>query len=449
MRGDEQPATCKRATFEPANEETPMINEESLAAVAAAQLDEHFIHPIYADYGFAQIPQTVRYCLGAGDRQGVPFGARGDLYQQYDTVVLCFVDAFGWRFFERYAGRAPFLKRFVDQGMVAKLTSQFPSTTAAHVTAIHTGLPVGQSGIFEWFYYEPQLDTIIAPLLFSFAGDTKRNTLTSSGADPAMLYPAQTLYQELGEYDVDAYLFQPALYSDSPFTRQVGRGARIRSYRTLPEVLVNLAQQIERQERRSYYFLYIDSVDTIGHLYGTDSPQFADEIEACLFALEQGLHGALSRSRRRTLLLVTADHGQMAIDPATTIYLNRQFPQAERWFRTNRAGRPLVPAGSSRDMFLYIEERQLGEVQEILQHGLAGRADVRRVADLIAQGFFGPGAPSPAFMGRVGNLVILPYRGESIWWYVPGRFEQKYYGNHGGLTRDEMETLLLALPYGA
>src|SRR3712207_4941500 len=172
-----------------------MINQESLAAVAAARIDQHFTHPIYADYGFAQIPQTIRHCLGVSEQQGIPFGARADLGQHYDAVVLCFVDAFGWRFFERYADSSPFLKRFVDGGMAAKLTSQFPSTTAAHVTAIHTGLPVGQSGVFEWFYYEPQLDTIIAPLLFSFAGDARRNTLAGAGADPAALYPARTLYQ--------------------------------------------------------------------------------------------------------------------------------------------------------------------------------------------------------------------------------------------------------------
>jgi hypothetical protein len=51
-------------------------------------------------------------------------------------------------------------------------------------------------------------------------------------------------------------------------------------------------------------------------------------------------------------------------------------------------------------------------------------------------------------MGRVGNLVILPYAHETVWWYQKGRFEQNFYGSHGGLSREEMETLLLALPYG-
>jgi len=425
-----------------------MINAESLAAVAAAQLDEHFIRPLYADYGFAQIPQTVLRCLGASERMGVPFGARGDLYQQYDTVILFFIDAFGWRFFERYADRAPFLKRIIDQGMAAKLTSQFPSTTAAHVTAIHTGLPVGQSGVFEWFYYEPQLDAIIAPLLFSFAGDEKRNTLKGSNADPAALYPAQTLYHELKQYDIDAYCYQHNVYAYSPYSKQIMRGAQIRAYRTLPEAIVNLTQQIERQQRRSYYFLYFENIDATGHTYGPESPQVVAEIETFLFTIEHVLHQALARGKRRTLFLMTADHGQTAIDPATTIYLNRQFPQIARWFKTNRAGRALVPAGSSRDMFLYVKDAHVDEAQAFLAQELAGRADVRRVQDLIDQGFFGPGPPTQVFLERVGNLVILPYHGESVWWYEPGRFEQKFYGNHGGLTRDEMETILLALPYG-
>ena len=99
-------------------------------------------------------------------------------------------------------------------------------------------------------------------------------------------------------------------------------------------------------------------------------------------------------------------------------------------------------------MFLYVKDEHFEEAQAFLAQGLAGRADVRRVEDLIGQGFFGAAAPAQAFRERVGNLVILPYHGESVWWFEKGRFEQKFYGNHGGLTRDEMETLLLALPYG-
>ncbi len=425
-----------------------MINQESLAAVASARFSTQFMRPIYDSYGFAQIPQTIRYCLTDTDQKGVPFGERDDLYQKYDAVVLLFVDAFGWRFFEQYHQRSPFLRRAVEQGLVSKLTSQFPSTTAAHVTTIHTGLPVGESGVYEWFYYEPLLDRMIAPLLFSFAGDAERNTLVSTGVAPQALFPSHTLFQDLQPYGVDSVVFQHHSIGDSPYSRAVMGGARMVLYRTLPEALVSLGQLIERQKRKSYYFLYAETIDTICHRYGPEAPHTAAEIEAFLAIMELVLHKNLVGTQRRTLLLLTADHGQIAIDPATTIYLNQRFPEILPYLATNRAGQPLAPAGSSRDMFLHIEEGYLDQAQAFLQQALAGRAEIYRVQELIDQGFFGTTSPSAAFMSRVGNLVILPYGHETVWWYEKGRFEQKFYGSHGGLTREEMETLLLAMSYG-
>ena len=37
---------------------------------------------------------------------------------------------------------------------------------------------------------------------------------------------------------------------------------------------------------------------------------------------------------------------------------------------------------------------------------------------------------------------MLPYAGESVFWYEAGRFEQRFRGAHGGLSPEEMETVL-------
>ena len=81
------------------------------------------------------------------------------------------------------------------------------------------------------------------------------------------MYPAQTLYNELRRHEINSYVFQHSLFAHSPYTRQVTRGAQINGFRTLPESIVNLAQQVERQQRRSYYYLYTESVNTICHSY--------------------------------------------------------------------------------------------------------------------------------------------------------------------------------------
>jgi hypothetical protein len=144
--------------------------------------------------------------------------------------------------------------------------------------------------------------------------------------------------------------------------------------------------------------------------------------------------------KRKVLFLLTADHGECEVDPKTTIYLNRdkRFEGIERFLKTNKGGNILVPAGSARDMFLYVKDELLDEAQEFLSTRLADKAEVVKSEWLIENGYFGP-LISPQFRARVGNLVILPYRYESVWWYEKDRFEQRYCGHHGGLTPQEME----------
>src|SRR4029079_5526825 len=113
----QQPARPEMAGSQ-ADKERPMINEESLTAIDSAQFTADFIRPRYDAYGFAQIPQTIRCCLTDSKQKGVSFGPRDDLYQQYDTVILFLIDAFGWRFFEQYHDRSPFLKRAVKEGAI-------------------------------------------------------------------------------------------------------------------------------------------------------------------------------------------------------------------------------------------------------------------------------------------------------------------------------------------
>jgi len=69
---------------------------------------------------------------------------------------------------------------------------------------------------------------------------------------------------------------------------------------------------------------------------------------------------------------------------------------------------------------------------------------VVKTEDLIQAGYFGAEVSS-RFRERVGNLVVLSYRYESVWWYEKGKFEMPYYGHHGGLTPQEMETILYSL----
>src|SRR5579863_2406565 len=171
-----------------------MLNSTSLDAVHVSRFSQRFLKPLYGSYCFSNIPRTTQFLLTGEGQSALPLDVFGSLPTHYDKVIVFFVDAFGWRFLERYADSFSFFKTAFKEGIVSKLTSQFPSTTAAHTTCIHTGLPVGQSGIYEWNYYEPLVDDIITPLLFSYGGDKGRDTLKQSGIPAQEFFPAHTFY---------------------------------------------------------------------------------------------------------------------------------------------------------------------------------------------------------------------------------------------------------------
>jgi predicted AlkP superfamily pyrophosphatase or phosphodiesterase len=388
-------------------------------------VNPEFLKPRYDAGGFAGIPNRIKEAFRTGS---------------YDAVVLFLVDGFGWRFFERFQD-APFLKRIAKGGRIEKLTSQFPSTTAAHLTTIHTGLPVGASGIYEWFIYEPTLDRIIAPLLFSYAGTRERETLRSVKIDPSVIYPRGTLYAELKQMGVAPYVFGIRDYTPSTFSKAVMNRAELLRFITLPEALVNLGLLLEQQTKPTYIHLYFDRIDTIAHEYGPGAPQTEAEIESFLLIVEHYFEQVFKG--KRVLFLMTADHGQVDVNPKTTIYLNthRDFKGVERFIKTNQDGQLLIPAGSARDLFLHVRDELLDEAQSFLATRLEGQADVVKVDSLMEAGYFGTEL-SARFHERVGNLVILPYLNETVWWYEKDRFEQRFYGHHGGLTAEELEIAL-------
>ena len=214
----------------------------------------------------------------------------------------------------------------------------------------------------------------------------------------------------------------------------------------MAEALVNLRLSLAEQRKPTYYVLYFDRLDALCHGYGPNAPQVDAELDAFLTTPERRFLAQVSGDGE-VLVLLTADYGQSETHPLRTIYFNTDpsFAGYERFLRTDGQGKPIVPAGSPHDFFLDVRDELLDEAHDFLACRLAGRAVVYRTADLIAAGFCGAAPVSEAFLGRVGNLVVLPYRGEAVWWYEKDRFGQKYFGHHGGLTPQEMGTPLLIL----
>jgi hypothetical protein len=422
-----------------------LYNTRSIETVDQALLPGGWRRPCYEHYSFYRIPGTIEHLLcGAPHAATLPVDTLPDeSFDDVDRVVLLFIDGFAWRYVEMYADQYPVLARFIEQGTMSKLTSMFPSTTTNHVTGIHTGLAPAQSGLFEWFQYHEAFDGIIAPLLFTRAGEHKRDGLLKTGIDPAVLFPGETMHERLRAAGVESIYVTPAAFTPSPYNDQVCRGAVGAPYKTLKAGLDYLSARIAAPTKgREYLHFYFGDVDAASHHHGLHSPKMENAVRSILDPLERWFADLAPARKNRTLVMFTADHGMTETHADATVYLNKVWPEIGSMLSSTRHGL-MIPAGSPRDFFLYVQPDALTHVADELTQRLAGVADVALTKDFIEAGHFGPGEPSAEFVKRVGDLVILPHAGESVWWYERDRFANEHCALHGGLSIEEMD-----IPFG-
>jgi hypothetical protein len=68
------------------------------------------------------------------------------------SVVLIAIDGLGYNFFKRHCKNSP-----LNKYLAGSITSVFPSTTAAAMTTIYTGVAPLNHGILAWFTYFKEL----------------------------------------------------------------------------------------------------------------------------------------------------------------------------------------------------------------------------------------------------------------------------------------------------
>jgi len=407
------------------------------------------VRPCYASYCLSRLPSAILGLLGVPQPE---HPLRNILRQAAANqrsprkVVLLLIDGFGWRQWLRVAEHYAFFGRLTERGVVAPITTVFPSTTAAALTTIHSGLTPQEHGLPEWWVYFAELDTIAATLPFTPMGATGRDRLLSAGVKPSILYDGQTIYQRLAKAQVPSFTFIRADYARSAYSSVAHKGSRTIAYINASDLLVNLRHKLLEVPGSAYFYVYWDAVDAIAHTYGPHTEQYHAELTGFSYLLVKELLDKVdARVAEEVMLIVTADHGHINVAPKATLYLQR-YPTLVRSLQRSSAGKPILPWGSPRDMFLAVQEERLAATATWLRRRLRDHATVLTIDDALQQGLFGLGKPHKRFKSRVGNLLILPHRDHLVWYeHIKGK-KFDLLGMHGGLTVDEMLIPLAIAP---
>lgn len=420
-----------------------MINDATLARFRPLG-DGRLVRPVYDDYSFGNIPNTIEYLL-TGARHGplLPADCFGGAYPHPDKVVLVFVDSFGWQFWRQHQDRFRTTRHVAEHGTLTPISALFPSTTAASVTTMNLGVLPAAHALYEWNMYVPAYGEVIQSLPFSPLGPRAPDACLRKGYDPRRLMEVhETVHERLARHGVRSIQFAHRGYADSAYNRVANAGAEIVRHSTPAEGMVQLREALAATTGKAWLNFYWAGIDAIAHVHGPGTRYHAAEIASFWHTFDDVFGDVESPD---TLFLFTADHGHVGADAAATVYINERWPELADCLAVSPTGNPIYPNGSPRDMFLHVRAERRDHVLALLRRELDGVALVLPMDAALAEGLFGAGPISPELQRRLGDILVLPYLGHFVWWREPGLMQNDFHGHHGGLTADELITVIGAV----
>ena len=338
-------------------------------------------------------------------------------------LVLLVVDGLGYHYL---LGRDGALRRHLR----GQLTSVFPSTTASAIPTFLTGLAPQQHGLTGWHMYFREVGAIVAPLPFRVR--TGRHALRDAGVTPTTLFGLTPLFDRL---PLPCHVVSPHHIIHSDFNVALSGKAKRHGYDTLEEMFAHIAGILRSAEPRSYVHAYWPQHDSLAHEHGVHSAAVADAFAALDAAFAQLVDVARDNN---SLVIVTADHGFIDTSAAETIDLDDHSGLRDTL---------LLPlCGEPRMAYAYVRAGRETQFEDYIHGQLADRVQLFKSADILQQGWLGPGEAHPALRDRIGDYVLIP-RGRTIlrdW--LRGEERHTHIGVHGGLSAAEMIVPLIVAP---
>ncbi len=337
------------------------------------------------------------------------------------NIILLVLDGLGYDFFKRCGDGV------LHQHLQGRLTSVFPSTTAAAITTYLTGDAPQQHGITGWFMYFRELGAVMTTL--QGAPRYGGVDLSHSGIDAERLFAHTPISKRLG---LPTYLVTPWNIAYSDFNMSHKGSAEVHAYGSLSQMFAITAAIARNPPKRKFIYSYWPGLDHIGHSHGIESTQAAHhcrEIDAAFGAFLESIEGSGST------VVVTADHGLIDVSATDNIELDSHPDLAETL--------ALPLCGERRVAYCYVKPDRREAFEQYVTTELADCAEMRPSRELIEDGYFGVGDPHPRLRERVGDYTLIMKQRFAIKDWLPAEARFSQIGAHGGTSDAEMYVPLI------
>jgi hypothetical protein len=394
----------------PAGLVAPTYGNDSLAAVLPGAAGALGVD-LTTSTGLASFPVAAALGLPAADRV---------------VVVLC--DGLGLRNLAERAGHAPFLRSQLPTALA--LSTTFPSTTAAAISTFGTGTAPGRTGMLGYTQRNPATGGLANMVSWTEQSDPARGGPARAGVLPV---PADELQREptvlegLAATGVRVTSVGPSRFAGSGMTLAALRGAR---YVAAESLAARVDGVVRALRSPGLAYLYWGDVDKTGHHHGWQSWQWGDELEA----FDREMARLVRSVPAGTLVLVTADHGQVEVDLADRFDVAATRALAEE---------VVLVGGEPRAVHVYAQDGAAEAVADRWRDVLEDRAVVVLREEAVAAGWLGPVAEH--VLPWVGDVVVAPCGRLTIvdsLTQTPASLG--LLGVHGSFTPEEMTVPLVA-----
>lgn len=385
-----------------------------------------FTLPDYSGGSIANLMRSIGDACGARSPAQNPldprFGLNSQTLSKTRNIVLLVIDGLGARYLETCGSGV--LRQHSGQ----RLSSVFPSTTAAAIPTFMTGLTPAQHALTGWHMWldELQAVTAILPLTPRVPPPFK----DAAASLPPRLFDHRSIYAGMHR---SAWVVSPQEIAFSPFNTYHSRGADTLAYADL-DGFINTVSGLIQVPGRKFIYAYWPTLDSMSHRFGVGSK----EVRATLERFCTGFDAMLETIRGSdTQILVTADHG--FIDSPE----NRVIQLADHRELADMLARPLC--GEQRVAWCYLKPGAAADFERCVRLRLGDRARLVSRETMLQEEWFGPGPAHPKLASRIGDFALVMQDNWTIKDWLPGETQHNVIGVHGGVSADEMQVPLVAL----
>ncbi len=337
-------------------------------------------------------------------------------------VVLLLIDGLGYEFLLQQSPDSVLCRH-----LRGRLDSVFPTTTAAAITTLTTGLAPQQHAITGWFMWLREFGIVTSILPFrSRAGGLD---LAAAGLKVESILGAPSLFAAMHK---TAAVLSPARIVDSAYSQATTAPARRLGYQTQDEFFARLTGLVRAADGPEFIYAYWPDFDSLAHQKGVSGLEAQQHFAALDRAIGEFIEDIAGTD---TCVVITADHGFIDTGPEHYVQL-AEHPDLAACLRLPLCGEP-------RAAYCYVRPDHTNAFERYVAEVLQPYCECVASAELIERGFFGLGAAHPELAARSGDYVLLLKGQHVIKDYVAGEKPFFFAGVHSGLSTAELHIPLV------